>query len=75
MASSFLIARRDNAQLWACIDPDTLCTAPLIGERRFAAYLAPFGDEGDAKQALLGATFTYSVVGSGNYQGMVVLDV
>ena len=52
MASSFLIAWRDNAQLWACVDPNTLCTAPLIGERRFAAYMAPFLAEADAKQAL-----------------------
>ena len=55
MSSSFLIAWRVNAQLWACIDEDTLCTSPRTGKRRFAAYLASFPDKRDARQALLEA--------------------
>lgn len=56
MASSFLIGQlQDGGTAWACIDPDTLCTSPAIAERRFAAYLAPFLDEADARQSLLEA--------------------
>lgn len=55
MASSFLIAKRAADQLWACVDPDSLCTSPAIGERRFAAYLAPFTDQHEARQALIEA--------------------
>ena len=55
MASSFLTAKREDAQLWACIDPDTLCTSPVFADRRFASYLAPFPSEPDARQALLEA--------------------
>jgi hypothetical protein len=49
------MATRARAQLWACIDPDSLCATPAIAERRFAAYLAPFVDEAEARQALLEA--------------------
>ena len=55
MASSFLTGSSSAGQLWACIDPDSLCTTPHIAERRFGAYLAPFLDEADARQALFEA--------------------
>jgi len=55
MASRFLTGRSNVAVLWACIDGDSLCGAPAIGARRFQAYLAPFSDEPDARQALLDA--------------------
>lgn len=55
MASSFLVGECQCGQLWACIDPETLCTSPTIGDRRFQAYLAPFVVDTDARQALLEA--------------------
>ena len=55
MASRFLTARSGNHLLWACIDGESLCTAPAIGDRRFQSYLRPFVDEKDARQALLEA--------------------
>jgi len=55
MASRFLTGNRGVELLWACIDPDSLCSSPAIGERRFAAYLAPFVAEQEARQALLEA--------------------
>lgn len=57
MSTSFLTAKRANTHnlLWASYDPDTFCTAPLVGERRFPAYLAPFASEAEARQALIEA--------------------
>lgn len=55
MASRFLIGRRGDELLWACVDEASLCASPTIAERRFAAYLAPFADGADARRALLEA--------------------
>lgn len=55
MATEFLVAWRGNAQLWASYDPDTYCNSPLVGDRRFPAWLAPFPSEAEARQALLEA--------------------
>ena len=55
MATEYLIASRGNAQLWPSYDPDTFCTSPLIWDRRFPAYLAPFPSEAEAREALLEA--------------------
>ena len=41
--------------LWACIDEDALCTTPVVAERKFPAFVAPFLDEAEARQALLEA--------------------
>ena len=51
----FLTAEHGDQLRWACVDELSLCTAPGIAERRFAAYLAPFVDEQDARQALVEA--------------------
>lgn len=51
----FLTGRQGGALLWACIDPDSLCTAPAIGDRRFPSYLAPFASAAEARQALVDA--------------------
>lgn len=54
MPGRFLTARLPDGSLrWACIDEMSLCTAPVVAERRFAAYLAPFVDEQQARLALL----------------------
>ena len=55
MATEFLVGWRGSAQLWASFDPDTFCTSPVVAERRFPAYLAPFVSEAEARQALLEA--------------------
>ena len=54
MASQFLTGQMpDGSVRWACIDEMSLCSLPVIGERRFAAYMAPFHDEESARHALL----------------------
>jgi hypothetical protein len=54
--SRFLIGRhRDSGLLWASIDPHARFSRSEIGEHRFAAYLAPFTDEGAARAALIAA--------------------
>ena len=55
MPSRFLTGRNDGGLVWACVDEQSLCIAPLVSERRFAAYLAPFQNEPEARQALLEA--------------------
>lgn len=56
MGSRFVTGRlSDGTIAWACIDELALCTSPAIGQRRFQAYLAPWPDESDARQALLEA--------------------
>jgi len=53
-SSSFLTARMpDGSTWWACIDGNSLCSTSSIAGRRFAAYLAPFTEESEARQALL----------------------
>lgn len=53
--ANFLTGRAiDGSTIWACID-DSLCTSPAVAERRFAAYMTPFADEQEARQALLEA--------------------
>lgn len=58
MASSFLIGLAAGDVRWACIDELSLCTRPIVGERRFQAYMAPFLDQQEARQALLEAGCT-----------------
>lgn len=62
--AQFLTALSGDQLLWACVDPDSLCSAPLLGERRFQAYLAPFVIESDARQAMLAAGVDPSSIGA-----------
>ena len=53
---TFLIATlADGAERWAAIDPYAHHLEARIGERRFAAYLAPFATEEAAREALIAA--------------------
>ena len=58
MPSAFLTGLRGQIKLWACIDDESLCSAPAIGERRFQAYLAPFKNPAEARAALTAAGVT-----------------
>ena len=53
-ASSFLIADRSDARLYACI-ADVRFTPPKVSTSRFSASLSPFPDAEAAKIALAAA--------------------
>lgn len=55
----FLIGRHpDRGLLWASVDPSVHYLEPRITEGRFAAYLAPFRSEDEARTALLATDAT-----------------
>jgi hypothetical protein len=52
----FLIGRHpQRGLLWTAIDPNVNYLEPRITETRFAAYLAPFRSEDEARVALIAA--------------------
>jgi hypothetical protein len=52
----FLIGRHpERGLMWAAIDCNVNYLEPRITETRFAAYLAPFRSEDDARDALIAA--------------------
>lgn len=52
----FLTGKTQNsALLWAAYDPDAICTAPAVCDRRFAAYVAPHKSQDLARAALIDA--------------------
>lgn len=53
--TSFLIANIGGKTIWAAVDPDCLCTAPGVTDRRFTAFLSPFKSEAEARAALTDA--------------------
>lgn len=56
VATNFLTAKHpERGQLWVAIDPEALCSAPAIAERRFASYLAPYESAEAARAALIEA--------------------
>lgn len=56
MSARFLTGRLpDGSTAWASIDEASLCTSPLVAERRFPAFLAPFLSEQAARDALTAA--------------------
>lgn len=56
MSTRFLTGRLpDSGTVWASYDPDALCSAPAVADRRFPAYMAPHASEAEARQALLEA--------------------
>lgn len=55
----FLIGKHpQHGLIWASIDPVAHHLQPRVGERRFAAYLAPFPNQEAAKRALMAAGAT-----------------
>ncbi len=53
---SFLVGHHpERGPLWAAIDGNARFLKAEIAERRFAAYLAPFTSEEDARAALTAA--------------------
>ena len=54
--ATFLIGTHpERGQLWVAIDANAHHLQPRVGERRFAAYLAPYPNEEAARRALIGA--------------------
>ena len=43
--------------VWAAYDPDALCTAPAVCDRRFSAYVAPHKSQDLARAALIDAGY------------------
>ena len=44
-----------RGMIWASYDPDALCTAPAVTDRRFSAYVAPHKSADLARAALVDA--------------------
>ena len=56
MSTSFLTASHpERGLIWASYDPDALCSAPAVADRRFPAYMAPHESEAAARAALVDA--------------------
>lgn len=55
MADTIPMADSPAGPLYACVAPSTRYTAARIAQRRFAAFLTPYGDEPAARCALAAA--------------------
>jgi hypothetical protein len=59
MSTRFLTGKIANAAysplIWAAYDPNALCSAPIVADRRFPTFLAPHADEAAARAALVDA--------------------